>query len=70
MILAQKQGAPTDTILLLVERRGKSVRLGFDSGQKGGAWPRSRHLWPAFDSGRRPWELGLPTICPEPAVDS
>ena len=25
---------------------------------------------PAFDSGRRPWELGLPAICRAPAVES
>src|SRR6195952_1983968 len=33
-----------------------------------------KQLWtiapPAFDSGRRPWELGLPAICRAPAVES
>src|ERR1700712_6136484 len=33
-----------------------------------------KQLWtvapPAFDSGQRPWELGLPAICRAPAVES
>src|ERR1700712_4430295 len=33
-----------------------------------------KQLWtiapPASDSGRRPWELGLPAICRAPAVES